>query len=121
MTKGKVADAVTPRSVTVRVFPDGRAATCTRFAVRRIDRRWRVVGTHWNPVSGEWDSSVYVALLPRVRTKAGALRLCRGHFAPAWCWWAVAGDATRAVEYVRGTARKAGVRARISIQEKGHI
>ena len=121
MTKGRVDDAVTPRSVTVRVFPDGRVATCTRFAVRRIDHRWRVVGTHWNPASGEWGSFVHVVFLPRVRTKAWAMRLCRAHFGPAWSWWAVAGDAARAMEYVRRTARKAGVRARFSIQEKGHI
>ena len=121
MTKGRVDDAVTPRSVTVRVFPDGRVATCTRFAVRRIDHRWRFVGTRWNPVSGEWDSFVYVTFLPRVRTKSRALRLCQGHFGPSRCWWAVAGDAARAMEYVRGTARKAGVRARFAIQEKGHI
>ena len=120
MTKGKVDDAVTPRSVTVRVYPDGRVATCARFAVRRIDHRWRVVGTRWNPVSGEWDSHVYVAFLPRVRTKSWAMRLCRRHFGTIWNWWAIAGDAVRAVEQVRKTAKTAGVRARFSIQEKGH-
>ena len=118
MTKGKVDGAVTPRSVTVRVFPDGRVATCTRFSVRRIDHRWRVVGTHWNPVSGEWDSFVNVVFQPRVRTKSWAMRLCRAHFGrPSWGRWAVADDAARAVDYVRETAKKAGVRVRISIQE----
>jgi len=110
--EGKAADAVTSSSVTVRVFPDGRVATQTRFAVRRVDRRWRFAGTHWNPVSGEWDSFVHVTFLPRVRTKAWALRLCRGHFKPSWGWWAVAGDASQAMDYVRGVAKKAGVRVR---------
>ncbi len=96
-----------PRIVTVKVMPDGRVATRKRFRVRRVDHRWRIECTYWNPVSGEWNSFVHVAFLWRVRSKAYAERVCRSHFRPAWNWW------YETPERVRETARKAGVRVRL--------
>lgn len=96
-----------PRIVTVRVMPDGRVATRVKYRLHRVDHRWRVEGTHWNPVSGEFNSFVYVVFLWRIRSKAYAERVCRSHFRPAWNWW------YETPERVRETARKAGVRVRI--------
>ena len=99
MTKGRI--------VTVKVMPNGKVATRKRFRVRRVGHRWRIECTYWNPVSGEFDSSVHVAFLWRVRSKAYAERACRSHFRPAWNWW------YETPERVRETARKASVRIRI--------
>lgn len=64
-----------PRIVTVKVMPDGRVATRKRFRVRRVDHRWRIERTYWNPVSGEWNSFVHIAFLRRVKSKAYAERV----------------------------------------------
>ena len=96
-----------PRIVTVKVLPDGRVATRTRMTALRIDHRWRIKGTHWNPVSGKFDSFVVVAFLSRVRSKAYAERVCRSYFRPNWNWW------YETPERVRETAKKASVRVRI--------
>ena len=95
------------RIVTVKVMPNGKVATRKRFHVRRVDHRWRIECTYWNPVSGEWDSFVHVAFLWRVRSKAYAERVCRSHFRPSWNWW------YETPERVRETAKKAGVRVRL--------
>ena len=96
-----------PRIVTVKVMPDGRVATCRRFGVRRVGHRWRIEGTYWNPVTGDFDSSVHMSFLWRVRSKAYAERVCRSRFWPMWVWWYAT------PERVRETARKAGVRVRM--------
>ena len=99
--------AVTTKSVTVRVLPDGRVATRVRFSVVRVDgHRWAVCGTNYNPVEGRFNAFKHVVFMTQVRTKRRAAILCRMHFPGHWNWYLID------PEFVRRKAKEAGIRIR---------
>ena len=107
--------AVTTKSVTVRVLPDGKVATRTRFSVVRAGgHRWAVCGTNYNPVEGRFNAFKHVVFMSRVRTKRQAAILCRMHFPERWNWYLTD------PESVRRKAKEAGIRVRfVNCAKKG--
>jgi len=99
--------AVTTKSVTVRILPNGRVATQVRFSVVSAGgHRWAVCGTNYNPVEGRFNAFKHIVFMTRVRTKRQAAILCRMHFPKRWNWYLID------PEFVRKKAKEAGIRVR---------